>query len=446
MPRLSAVVLLATAAALLLLLLGAAGAEADLIAAVDVKGPDGSLDLALVNAATGARSAIPATLATSADELHPTQDSTGQRLVFERVDPDAGTRRIVLTDPSTGREVDLFSVFDEAQFTPSLSQDGRIVTTGNALRPNQSGRFDGVYTTTDVSDFPTGSFARSQNPLFTGAASPGRVVQPTPERTLFGLQFDSGAAGQLVFRDLASIFQSSSLIAEPAVSLASPAAYRAVAGVVVFERATAATSGFGPAKLVFFLVGQTNAQLATALPQIVNAPGLDESHPAFDPDGRYLAFVRHGTDDHDRLFVLDTQTQTLLNTGGVDLGVPTNIRSVVLRRREGSVSLRVKPTILSSSIGSGNLIAFNIGVASKIGILVQRVVGKTRLLGKTVPKLRPVGAVPLGSFKKGRSSIRWNGKVNGKALKPGTYQVTPRSVAGGDVIREFGTPRTIRVR
>ena len=54
--------------------------------------------------------------------------------------------------------------------------------------------------------------------------------------------------------------------------------------------------------------------------------------------------------------------------------------------------------------------------------------------------------MPFGSFKKGRSSVRWNGKVNGKALKPGTYQVTPRSVASDGVIREFGTPRTIRVR
>jgi hypothetical protein len=83
---------------------------------------------------------------------------------------------------------------------------------------------------------------------------------------------------------------------------------------------------------------------------------------------------------------------------------------------------------------------------AKIGILVQRVVGTQTLLGRTVPKLRAVGAVPLGTFRKGRSSVRWDRTVNGRPLKPGTYRVTPRAVAKDGAVREFGTPRTVRLR
>ena len=56
-----------------------------------------------------------------------------------------------------------------------------------------------------------------------------------------------------------------------------------------------------------------------------------------------------------------------------------------------------------------------------IGIFVVRVTGKRKLLGRTVPRIKQVGRVPLGATRKGRNTFRWNGKVNGKRLKRGTY-------------------------
>lgn len=44
----------------------------------------------------------------------------------------------------------------------------------------------------------------------------------------------------------------------------------------------------------------------TRLPAVVNT-SLDESQPALTPDGRFIAFVRHGVDGHDRLFLWDSQ-------------------------------------------------------------------------------------------------------------------------------------------
>jgi hypothetical protein len=291
-----------------------------------------------------------------------------------------------------------------------------------------------------VSGFPSGPFPHDRTVLPFGLPAAGRDIQVAPGGVLAGLQFDSGAAGQVVSR-LAGF---SSTASESGASLASPALGP---DVVVFERAPATGSGaFGPAKLVFRSTASSfGSQTSTALPAIVNPSGLDESHPAFTPGGRYLGFVRHGSDGHDRLFVFDTQTSTLLNPDGVDLGIPAGIRAVILRRQEGGVALRVKATILSSSLAGSSLLSFNLASSSKVGILVQRIVGTQRLLGKAVPKLRLVGAVPLGSFRKGRSSVRWDGRVDGKRLKPGTYQVTPRAVASSGVIRELGTPRTIRV-
>ena len=61
-----------------------------------------------------------------------------------------------------------------------------------------------------------------------------------------------------------------------------------------------------------------------------------------------------------------------------------------------------------------------------IGIFVVRVTGKRKLLGRTAPRLRVVGKVPLGPAKKGRNRKRWNGMVDGKRLRPGTYLLTYR--------------------
>jgi hypothetical protein len=49
------------------------------------------------------------------------------------------------------------------------------------------------------------------------------------------------------------------------------------------------------------------------------------------------------------------------------------------------------------------------------------------LFGRTVPALEPVGRVPLGRRRRGANQIRWSGKVGGRRLAPGTYQITLRT-------------------
>lgn len=80
-----------------------------------------------------------------------------------------------------------------------------------------------------------------------------------------------------------------------------------------------------------------------------------------------------------------------------------------------------------------------------MGILVQRVVGARRLLGKRAPRLKLVGRVPLGKQRRGRARIPWDGKVNGRVLAPGRYQITMRRLRGNKVV-ELSEPDTVRIR
>jgi hypothetical protein len=77
----------------------------------------------------------------------------------------------------------------------------------------------------------------------------------------------------------------------------------------------------------------------------------------------------------------------------------------------------------------------------QIGIFVARVTGTRKLLGRTVPRIVPVGRVPLGSTKRGLNRFRWNGRVAGKSLRPGTYLLTYRSLKAGRLLSTSGSVR-----
>src|SRR5262249_35357355 len=51
------------------------------------------------------------------------------------------------------------------------------------------------------------------------------------------------------------------------------------------------------------------------LPAIVNS-SRDEGRPAFTPDGRYIGFIRDEANGHERVYVFDTETQTLIDADG----------------------------------------------------------------------------------------------------------------------------------
>ena len=60
-----------------LALLAPGAARADVIAAVQVTGADGSPDIAVMNASTGERATLPAGINTAAQELHPSISKDG---------------------------------------------------------------------------------------------------------------------------------------------------------------------------------------------------------------------------------------------------------------------------------------------------------------------------------------------------------------------------------
>jgi hypothetical protein len=171
--------------------------------------------------------------------------------------------------------------------------------------------------------------------------------------------------------------------------------------------------------------------------------------PAFTSDGRYIGFLRRFPAAADWfLFVFDTQTQTLINPAGVDVG------DISLESKQGN------PEPLAENLGlyeltvfqgpgtitTAGTVNFHLLQGSAVGILVQRVVGHHKLFGRTVPTLEAVGRVPLGMFKRGSRHVHWNLEVNGHRLTRGTYQVTLRSLTPSKQIRDFGVPHLIRVR
>jgi hypothetical protein len=163
----------------------------------------------------------------------------------------------------------------------------------------------------------------------------------------------------------------------------------------------------------------------------------DESQPAVTADGRYVAFVRDAPNEaNDRLFVWDSQTQTLMNPNGVDLGLRFTARDC------GSTSLYTRLVIASSVISGSGFVNASLVQAASIGIFVQRIVGTTQVLGKTTWQLETVGRFPLGAYGEGNVFTHWDFHVNGAPLPAGHYLVTVRAVEP-DAVRELGEPQTL---
>ena len=98
---------------------------------------------------------------------------------------------------------------------------------------------------------------------------------------------------------------------------------------------------------------------------------------------------------------------------------------------------------LSTATSGTKILSPTLSSTSLIGIFVVRVQGTRTVLGRRIPRIRPVGRVPLGLARKGRARIRWDGRVAGKRLKPGTYLLTYRALQGDRVTTVSGS---IRVR
>jgi hypothetical protein len=180
--------------------------------------------------------------------------------------------------------------------------------------------------------------------------------------------------------------------------------------------------------------------------------------PAWSPSGLQLAFVRT-TEGRRRLAIFDLTPglQTIVNApidigadapsaqtravqsswGGLslaqssalDVPVVTCGTSCVTSLQSSLVRVPLKPAVSTTAKGQ------------TVGIFVARVTGKRKLLGRTVPRIKPVGRVPLGKARKGRNRFRWNGKVNGRRLQRGTYLLTFRALRRERVVSTSGSVR-----
>jgi hypothetical protein len=435
-----------------------APADANIIAAVEqpAGGSRTDLDIALYDATTGTRLGLPTSVNTTDDELHPSLTPDGRLLVFERSNATAGTHRIVIVDTSTGASADLFSGFEAAQVppaTPALSPDGKTVMTGRVTLAGPESNFHHLLTSTDVSSFPsttTGPFPHQTIDGGSNGIGTGQTLEPAlgpsgllayevrvPELTPgLGVTTLGGSRPECGMGD------GDAELSQPAFAAAS------TDNMLLTRRS--APGAVHPGDIWFAPLDVSSLCIAafpTKLPAIVNTPSQDESRPALTPDGRYVGFVRHQSDSngHSVLFIWDSLTQTLVNSTGVDLGVLTP-REIDLIAARGNLSLRASFVLQLTSISLSGLVSARLLSPAGIGILVQRVVGHHRVLGRRAPKLHLIGRVPLGHFKRGHMSIRWDHKVNGRPLRPGLYQVTVRALAPNGRIEDLGTPHLIRIR
>jgi hypothetical protein len=437
-----------------LLTLAAAVARADVFAAVEVQ-PPGSrqdFDIEVVDAATGAQVPLPAGVNTTADELHPSISTDGSRLVFERRDSAAGTVRIIAVDVPTGHSSDLFTGFDVAQNpprAPAITPDGQTVATGGPFQTVGTGGFLPRVTATSLAPFPTGPYVH-QN-IFAGSSSVNGQIADVAAGPggLYALRTVESGKPDLLLLDQSS--PPTGLIDTNPVtgvgSFSDPALAASNPQFVLFARRDSLFFAPGDIAFVPLSIDQFGLHFGTPtrLPAVVNS-SLDESQPAVTADGRFIAFVRHGADGHDHLFLWDSQTQLLLNPDGVDLGA-------ISSRDVGNVSVYTQPVFSIAQVTTSQIspgapanIAVRVGQGGSLGILVQRIVGRQRILGRRAYKLRKVGRVPLGHFTKGTHHLHWNLRVNGKRLRPGRYLVTLRALSNSGVIRDMATPNVLRIR
>ena len=91
-------------------------------------------------------------------------------------------------------------------------------------------------------------------------------------------------------------------------------------------------------------------------------------------------------------------------------------------------------SLANSNLSQSVSLTPRLSSVTNVGIFVARVTGTRKLLGRTTPRIRVVGRVPLGRTRKGANRFRWNGKVNGKRLAAGTYLLTYRTLKGRRVL------------
>lgn len=374
--------------------------------------------------------ALPAGVNTAENESHPSISSDGRRLVFNRRN-NAGADRIVVADLTTGATSDLFTGFETGQIsptTPSITPDGTAVLTGGG----HSGPL-----LTDLSSFPNGPYTHMDvggrsptlNPVATGSSSGSPFAFEQPQGGAHNFLF--GTIGQTTFGGGGVPGEFS---AHP--TIASPGGIE----TIVFDVAAVTDGAVGDGRLLACNPVHPISASCPRTPLPGTNVGGDITRPAFTPSGRYAGFIETfpaGAGPRSILEVWDSGTQEIISL--FDLGAATADDS-------GNLSLYERPLFKLASIDPSGVVRFNLLSGSSVGILVQRVTGHRKLFGRRVARLGKARRVPLGSFHRGPGHARWNLKVGGHRLRPGTYQVTLRALTRSGRIRDLGQPRLVHVR
>ena len=456
---------LATAAAGAALLLAAAlpasAPAAGLVAAYDRYETGKGFEIGLLNASTGARLTLPAGVNTTDDELHPALSDDGRYLLFERmrllpklngdIVPPA-ERTLFMLDRQTS-VITTLATGSGAPAGPSFAhRSQRTVTWG--VRPTSTTccvlKFQAVNSDNTISGstgFPFG-FVPAPGGQFLDV--PHAAMSDGPTNVLLSWITSDANSGALLTAGTTIVGLREG--ADPRADFGgagTPVSHpvpRRGDGYVALDQTTG-----GDADIQTISFPAETALTPAPAPITTTAP---ERIPAWSPGGLQLGFVRT-TEGRRRLAIFDLTPglQTIVNPP-IDLGADApSPQTRAFQSSWGGLSLAESsaldvPVVTCTTTCVTSLLTTSLKptvsktvTGQTIGIFVARVTGKRKLLGRTVPRIRPVGRVPLGKTRKGLNRLRWNKKVNGRRLKRGTYLLTFRALRRDRVVSTSGSVR-----
>jgi hypothetical protein len=443
---------------------GAAQA-AGLIAAYDRYEPGKGFEIGLVNVSAGAAIPVPAGVNTADDELHPSLSADGRYLLFERMrllpklngDIAVPSQRTlfmldrqtgVITTLATGDGPPAGAAFAH-RATRTVVWGVRPFTTSCCVVKFQAVSSDNTIGGSTGFNFPMPPAAAGQS--FDVAHA---EMSDGPTNLLLSWVISDNNSGAMANAGTAMVGLREG--ADPRADFgdaASPTSHpvaRRGDGYVALDKTTGTDADI---QTISF---PSETALTPAPTPITTAD--PERMPAWAPGGLQLGFVRT-TAGRRALAVYDLTPglQAILNPP-IDLGAdaPTP-QTRAFQSSWGRLSIAEASTLdvptvtcttnclqsLSTTLTKVPLkpVVSVSPIGQRIGIFVVRVTGKRKLLGRTVPRIKQVGRVPLGKTRKGRNSFRWNGKVDGKRLKRGTYLLTYRALRGARIVSTSGSIR-----
>jgi hypothetical protein len=459
----------------------ATASAAGLIAAYERYENGKGFELGLVNVSTGAALTLPAGVNTADDELHPALTPDGRYLIFMRtrllpklngdiVPPPE--RSLHVLDRQTGAVTPLTTLGKGAG--PNVFLQGSTTFLGLGVEPTPCCTF------ADGSVFQFALGAASLDGAVAGGLSRDSVeleAVPAGQRLevthgVAGVRFPpTGSSASLRGRYLGLAFvdpnsgalqkgqahiSTSSSTTDPLVfgGPGTPASHpvpRAGDNYVALDLANGEDADIQ----TLSFPGET---ALTPAPPAINTAAA-ERMPAWSPDSLRLGFVRTTAGRRSvGLFDATPGIQTVVNPV-LDIGPEApSPQTRAYQSTWGGLSLAdAGPAEVPAVTCSGSCTATLAGSTAgkvvlkprvsltsplqRIGIFVVRVTGKRKLLGRTVPRIRAVGRVPLGKTRKGLNRYRWNGKVEGRRLKPGTYLLTYRALLRDRVVNTSNSIR-----